>query len=473
MGGQWRTVQPWTAGALSPTRARGSTGAAARRTLTTGTAATEQSGLCERRWREASFRCGPLPVSRSGPVLPVLRATASTATTAPQSTDSTLRLTPSVTNEASTVAAVASGDVRAAHRHGQQHHHQSSAVISPTSRRDAPVSFRCLYLTASCTALLLPALYLLLPFLTPAIDLPPISIVILLVLCLTLPRLLFLSAVLHRGFAHEAFTATLPMVERLLRLCCLLSFHPYSLTTWRQRHLHFHAHALTANLPAQHQPEANANEAAAQPLPSTTSPPLLLRLFQPVLDEDVAAASAQPTKKASGQFDHLPAAAFNLVALLLIRRALSSHGSSPLLSSSLQLLVSVSILCLSQLLLWLTSAFLLDHSLALPLLGYQLHPNPHYNSVPLSLLTLGGSYLNTHHACPTSPSPHPPLPPARTRPLPPPPLPPHLRLPHLPPLPLPLLPPPPPSHLPPSTASSPAASRTRACGHSTTASPTP
>ena len=266
-----------------------------------------------------------------------------------------------------------------------------------------PSPFRCLYLTASCMALLVPALYLLSS--ATSIPLSPVSTVLLLFLLLTLPRLLFLSALLHRGFAHDAFTCASPLVEQSLQLLCLLSFHPYDLATWRQRHLHFHAASATLSTHAGSELKAK-DVASPPPSPSAPVPPLLLRLFQLWLAEDGTAVQTQQQQRkstAAGPLHHhLPAVAFNTVAFFLIHHALPLPSSS-LLSSSLHLLLPLSLLCLSQLYLWLCSAFLLDHSLALPLLGYQLYLNAHYNSTLLSLLTLGGGYLNTHHAAPSSP----------------------------------------------------------------------
>ena len=63
----------------------------------------------------------------------------------------------------------------------------------------------------------------------------------------------------------------------------------------------------------------------------------------------------------------------------------------------------LSVLCLSQVYLWLSSAVLLNHALAFPFVGYQLHLNPHHNSLLVSFATCGGGFLNTHHAAPSHP----------------------------------------------------------------------
>ena len=139
------------------------------------------------------------------------------------------------------------------------------------------------------------------------------------------------------------------------------------------------------------------------PLPSL--PRAFLALWSLWLREDVFAQqqllSGEVTQKDDGsdglallhRYPSAPATAFVCASALLLS-SLLSFPSSPALSA----LLVASLLSVSQVYLWLSTAVLLDHALAFPFVGYQLHRNPHHNSLLVALATAGGGYLNAHHA---------------------------------------------------------------------------
>ena len=298
-------------------------------------------------------------------------------------------------------------------------------------------AFRCLYYSAHGLSLLLPLLYATVAL--HGVSLPPLLTVAAVLVLLTLPRLLALNTALHRGIAHGAFTvgscpALAPAASLSCHLLSSLSLLPYSPATWAQRHQHFHSLSpIPQPPPSTASPAPHAADAAKPPsegdaaeeeeedvlglsaqLPSL--PRSLLALWQLWPSEDDVALEmpqAGEPHMADGlrhgmallqRLPLAPALAANAVAATLLHSLLSppSSSSSPA-SLALSALLVASLLACSQVWLWLCSALLLNHALAFPFVGYQLHRLPHHNSLLVSLLTAGGGYLNSHHAAPSAP----------------------------------------------------------------------
>ena len=241
---------------------------------------------------------------------------------------------------------------------------------------------------------------------------------------LTFPRLLCLNVFLHRGLAHDAFQATSSLFQHITVILASLSLLPYSPHTWAQRHLHYHTrHPHIQHVPSEavsaavldgveKQPDDDeiAEHAAARVIAPVEYRPSMWRmttqlhalwryedLWQPVPEEGSHSRSASAEKLAAQHYHVVVAAVFNVLAFFVLMRVHSQ------LHTAMVLYYVPSLLAVSQLYLWMASAALLNHSLAFPLLGYQLYLNPHHNNLLVSLLTAGGGYLNNHHAQPSHP----------------------------------------------------------------------
>ena len=252
---------------------------------------------------------------------------------------------------------------------------------------------------------------------------PSVPHTLLLLFLLTFPRLLCLNTFLHRGLAHAAFTPTAAALEPVMVALSSLSILPYSPRTWAQRHLHYHTRHphiqhVSSELvsPATVDGVEPAKAETAEHIAARVIAPVEYRpslwkttrlvhalwryedLWQPVPEEGSSSSGGSVVEKAAPILYHLIVAAmFNALAFVVLLRA-HSH-----LHTALALYYAASLLAVSQLYLWMSSAVLLNHSLAFPLLGYQLHLNPHHNNLLVALLTAGGGYLNTHHAEPSHP----------------------------------------------------------------------
>ena len=251
---------------------------------------------------------------------------------------------------------------------------------------------------------------------------PPVLHTLWLLFVLTVPRLVCLDAFLHRGLAHDAFQSTSSLFQHVILTLSALSLLPYSPHVWAQRHLHYHTrHPHIQHVPCAAVSPAILGDAEQQPTTSETAEEVAARviapvdyrpgvwrttkllhalwryedLWQPVPAEDTTDDSVD--KLASQQLHLVVAAVFNVLAFYVLLR-LHSH-----LHTVMVVYYVLSLLAVSQLYLWMAGSVLLNHSLAFPFLGYQLHLNPHHNNLFVSLLTAGGGYLNAHHAQPCYP----------------------------------------------------------------------
>ena len=251
---------------------------------------------------------------------------------------------------------------------------------------------------------------------------PPVLHTVWLLFVLTFPRLLCLNVFLHRGLAHQAFQATSSLFQYAVLALSSLSLLPYSPQTWALRHLHYHTrHPHIQHVPsdavspavadgAEKQPDAaeTAEHTAARIIAPLEYRPSLWRLmiqlhalwryedlWQPVPEDGSQNAS---TEASATQYYHMAAPAlFNVLAFVVL---MSVHSH---LHTVMVVYYAASLLAVSQLYLWMASSAMLNHSLAFPLLGYQLYRNPHHNNLLASLLTAGGGFLNNHHAQPSHP----------------------------------------------------------------------